>query len=267
MPERFNNAPLVELVSELRWGGIALGASDVSQAMISPAGQHEEFFMRFGSKVGALGYERIERLVPPGFLVPQFQPTYRFRKRGPEQGTTVYQVGSGVFTANITPPYHSWKQFRPVVEHGVECLLETRNDAERQTEFSQVLRYINAFGRKFTRTRSAARFVEEVLGFTVNLPKAVRFEIEGGADPKILLQLSIPLRSDRQLNAFLAEGITGGEQALIMDLSIVTQNSIVANRDSVMAAFDLAHDIIHRVFIGLTQEISEEMEPVGEETE
>ena len=52
------------------------------------------------------------------------------------------------------------KQCRPVVEAGVECLLETRNASELQSPFAPaILRYIDAFGSKFTERRSVASFV------------------------------------------------------------------------------------------------------------
>jgi len=106
MPKRFKNPPLVELIAELRWGtaGIVAGPQGAPQLVMATGSQYEEFFMRFGSKIAALGYERIERIIPPGFPAPPFQATYRFRKKEPEQGTTLYQVGGGVFSANITPP-------------------------------------------------------------------------------------------------------------------------------------------------------------------
>src|SRR5271166_1956846 len=150
MPKRFKTPPLVELAAEIRWGAAAMPqAQGQGQVIVLAPGQLEEFFMRFSSSVGALGYDRVERIIPPGFPTPPFQATYRFRKKEQEQelGTTLYQVGGGVFTANITPPYHSWQHFRPVVERGAECLLDTRNPSEKEMPFAPaILRYIDAFG-------------------------------------------------------------------------------------------------------------------------
>lgn len=270
MSERFKNPPLVELVAELRWGsgGIVAGPPGAGQVVMVTAGQYEEFFMKFGSKIGTLGYERIERIIPPGFPAPAFQATYRFRKKQPEQGTTIYQVGGGVFSANITPPYHSWEQFRPVVEQGVECLLETRNTSELQTPFAPaILRYIDAFGSKFTEGRSVASFIQDTLGFKVSLPESLRSEMAPNAEAKPLLQLAIPLKSRQQMNLVLAEGIVAGEQAIVMDVSVLHETAIPPNTKDVMASFDTAHDSIHRVFVGVTQKLFPIMEPIeGEAT-
>jgi uncharacterized protein (TIGR04255 family) len=266
MPERFRNPPLVELAAELRWGTGGSVAPTPGQPMLLPTfGQHEEFFMRFGTGVGAFGYDRIERLIPAGFLTPPFQATYRFRKKQPEQGTTLYQVGGGVFTANITPPYHSWKQFRPVVQQGVECLIKTRSDQEKDIPFGPaILRYIDAFGPKFTEGRSAIAFVRDVLGFNVDLPGAVKAEIAPNAAIKAVLQFSFQLHSGQQMSLVLGEGMVAGEQAIVMDISLITEAAIQATVHDVMDTFDASHEVIHRAFVGMSEKLFHIMEPVAE---
>jgi uncharacterized protein (TIGR04255 family) len=267
MAERFKYPPLVELAAELRWAslGLLVSKTPTPTAMtFAASGQYEDFFMRFGSRVGALGYERVERIVPPGFPALPFQAIYRFRKKEPEEGTTIYQVGGGVFTANITPPYHSWEQFRPVVERGVECLLSTRNPAEEHMPFGAViLRYINAFGAKFTQERSAESFVQEVLGFAVDLPRSIRAEMVDGGAPKMNLQLDIPLPG-RRMSITLGQGVVGGEESLIMDLTVITEDPVAANVHDIMAAFDTSRGAIHRVFLGVTQKLLQIMQPIEE---
>jgi len=266
MSERYKHPPLVELAAEVRWGPGGQSPGVVSSALA--ASQYEEFFMRVGSKVATLGYDRFERLVPPGFASLPFQVIYRFRKGEKEQGSAIYQVGAGVFTANITPPYHSWKQFRPVVEKGVELLLETRNESERETPFSStILRYIDAFGSRFTRGSSVAGFVQDILGFSISLPAPVRSEMAPDKEAKPSLQLAIPLKSSQEMALALAEGTVGGERTVIMDIFVTNESQISATKDDVMTSFDTAHDAIHRVFVGVTEKLSDIMEPIeGDDT-
>jgi uncharacterized protein (TIGR04255 family) len=265
MPERFKHPPLIELVAEVRWGEMTPPGGRIVLA----TSQHEEFFMRFGSKVGTLGYDRFDRLIPPGFAALPFQAIYRFRKEEhKERGSTIYQVGTGVFSANITPPYQSWRQFRPVVEKGIELLLQTRNASESEMPFTPtILRYINAFGSKFTRGRSAANFVQEILGFTVSLPEAVQSEMAPNAEAKPSLQLAFPLKSNQEMALVLADGIVGGERAVLMDISVTNEAPIAANRDDVMTSFDTAHEAIHRMFVGVTKKLSDIMEPIEGEND
>jgi uncharacterized protein (TIGR04255 family) len=263
MPERFRYPPLVELIAELRWGS-PLPAARPPNLMMLATGTHEEFFMRFGSRVVALGYEQVERLVPPGFPALPFQAIYRFRKKAaPEQGTTVYQVGTGVFSANITPPYHSWEEFRPVVEDGVRILLETRNPAERELPFtSATLRYIDAFGKQFTEGRSPAVFIREALGFELKPPPAVCDEVAPNGEIRPSIQLQIPLKLGQQMSLALGEGSVSGEEAVVMDITVSNESSIAPNTSDAMVLFHSAHDVCHRVFVGTTRKLSHIMQLV-----
>jgi uncharacterized protein (TIGR04255 family) len=265
MPERYRYPPLVELIAELRWGS-PLPAAQPQNVIVLATGSHEEFFMRFASRAGALGYQQVERLLPPGFPASPFQAIYRFRKQAPEKGTTVYQVGTGVFSANITPPYHSWEDFKPVVEEGVRILLETRNPAEKEQPFTSAsLRYIDAFGKKFTEGRSTDAFIRDVLGFEVKPPAAVLNE-GANAGIKPSLQLQIPLKSGQQMSLTLAEGAVSGEEAVVMDITVSSDGPIAPSAPDAVAVFQSAHDICHRVFVGTTRKLSHIMQLIEGES-
>jgi uncharacterized protein (TIGR04255 family) len=266
MRERFKNPPLVELIAELRWdsGGVLRRSAEplaAGQILLAVAGQHEEFFMRFGSKAGAVGYDLFERVVPQGFPAMPFQVIYRFRKKGQEQGTTLYQVGPGVFSANSTPPYRFWNDFEPVLRQGIQLLLETRNPAEREMSFTGAsLRYINAFGARFTEGRSMAVFIRDVLGFVVELPAPVKDEIPAEKEIKPSLQLLIPLKSGQEMALRLTDGLVSGEQAVIMDLAVSTADHTQPRESDLMAIFNTAHEVAHRVFVGVTRKLFDKME-------
>jgi uncharacterized protein (TIGR04255 family) len=267
MHERYRHPPLVELIAELRWGS-PVPARHPQSAFLLATGSYEEFFMRFGSRAGALGYERVERLVPPGFPAAPFQAIYRFRKKAPEEGTTVYQVGAGVFSANITPPYHSWREFRPVVEEGVRILLDTRNPSEKDMPFTSAsLRYIDAFGNKFTEGRSTEAFIGDVLGFVVEPPAAVRGESVADAEIRPSVQLLIPLKSGQRMSLAIGEGLVSGEEAVVMHMTGIGNGPIPPTTVDAMTVFETAHEVIHRIFVGITIKLSPIMELVeGDET-
>jgi uncharacterized protein (TIGR04255 family) len=267
MPERYKYPPLVELVAELRWGS-GLPAAPPQNVIVLATGSHEEFFMRFGSRAGALGYGQVERLVPPGFPASSFQAIYRFRKNAPEQGTTLYQVGTGVFSANITPPYRSWEEFGPVVEQGLRILLETRNPAEKELPFtSATLRYINAFGKQFLERRSTTLFIRDILGFELKPAPAVCDEVAPRGEIRSAIQLQVPLKSGQQMSLGLGEGSVSGEDAVVMDITVSSEGSLQPNTSEIMTVLHSAHDVCHRVFVGTTRKLSQIMQPVeGEET-
>jgi uncharacterized protein (TIGR04255 family) len=225
--------------------------------------------MRFGSKAGAIGYDLVERVMPHGLPALPFQQViYRFRRKDQEQGTTVYQVGAGVFSANITPPYRFWEDFEPVLKKGVGLLLETRNPSEKEMPFTTArVRYINAFGSRFTEGRSTAAFVRDVLGFVVEPPTPVRDEIAPDKEAKPALQLIIPLKSGLQMSLSLSEGLVSGQEAVVMDLLVSNEAHTQPTESDVMAVFKAAHEVAHRVFVGTTKKLSHIMELIeGDET-
>jgi uncharacterized protein (TIGR04255 family) len=277
MRERYRYPPLVELIAELRWGsGDVISPAAAGQraggVLLGLSGQHEEFFTRFASKAGTIGFDLVERVIPPGFPALPFQVVYRFRKKGQiegqEQGTTLYQVGPGVFSANSTPPYRFWDDFEPVLEQGIRLLLESRTPAEKDLPFTgATLRYINAFGAKYTRGQSMPAFVRDILGFAVDLPTTVQEEIPPDREAKPSLQLMIPLKSGQEMNLILTEAIVKSEQALLMDLAVYTQTRTPPIESGVITVFQTAHEVAHRVFVGITKKLSDVMELIeGDET-
>jgi uncharacterized protein (TIGR04255 family) len=272
MRERFRHPPLVELIAELRWSGVRVPAGQPQGAgpiLMALSSQHEEFFMRFGSRAGAIGYDLIERIIPHGLpALPFQQAIYRFRRKDQEQGTSVYQVGAGIFSANITPPYRFWADFKPVLERGVELLLETRNPTEKDTPFTSArVRYVNAFGSRFTEGRSTAAFMRDVLGFVVETPPPIRDEMASDKEANPSLQLIIPLKSGLQMTLILIEGLVRGQQAVIMDLTVSNEAHTQPSKTPVMAIFETAHEVAHRVFVGTTKKLAHIMELIeGDET-
>jgi uncharacterized protein (TIGR04255 family) len=268
---RFGKPPLVELIVELRWAAPPIvlpagGAAGMLPGSVVASTGYEELFMRFGARAAAEGYSGFERLVPPGFPLVPFQPVYRYRKTTPEPGTTLYQLGVGLFSANITPPYKSWQAFRPIVEKGVAILLECREGSEKDSAFDMAsLRYIDAFKPDLTQGRGAFRFLTEVLGFTVKLPEAIQRQTAPDVAIRPVLQFSIPLKTGLLMNLNVGEGTADGQEAVITDTSVLAGKEVPAGLATVMIALDSAHDAIHETFLGITQNIYELMEPKHED--
>jgi uncharacterized protein (TIGR04255 family) len=266
MTTSFKNAPLVELIAELRWNDAA------SPALAPVAGgirvqfggnNHETLYMRFGAELYQQGFQNAERLIPPGFPVVNSQPVYRF-KSSDKKLPVLYQVGPGLFTANATPPYRHWAEFRPVVRSGVVALLGAREDAEQAAPFSALsLRYIDAFRPPLTRDLDVGRFLGEVLGINVVLPDAITKHLAKGASIKPFLQVTVPMES-LSLAMTFAEGGVNGAPAIVMDSNVTTVEPIGPDVDEVMAMFERAHDVIHDIFLSMTKGIENEMEPTGD---
>lgn len=262
----FNNAPLVEIVAELRW-------TPPNQHMLTPqvnggvpvsifvSNDFEEFFMRFGGECYQHDFKRTERLVPSGFPSIVGQPVFRYKKGSEE--SELYQVGPGLFTANATPPYKSWNEFSPVVKNGVDALLLARNPAEKEVAFSKVsLRYIDAFGPSLTKGMPLEDFVSEVLGFKVGLPLPVSSLIAQGQKAKVFVQLNFATANGMSVNVTVGEGQANNSPVVILDTTVSSITPVDPNADSVMAALATARSIIHDMFVKITENIHSEMNPI-----
>ncbi len=270
MATRFKHPPLVEVIAELRWtAGVKTSTTDtgateirvpISAAALSRA---DEFLMRFASAVGEQGYSQVERLLPPGVPAIPFQPMYRFRKRELIPITsTLYQLGAGIFSVNITPPYQSWSDFRPVVHQGLSALLRCRSEDERETPFTQLtLRYIDAFRENLLQNLSPRDFLRDVLGFQVAVPDAVSSLVAKGAQIVPQVNLTAPLQSGARMSLTVGEGRVNNEFAVILDTSIQDTRATKPALDTVMSAFDAAHDVLGEMFQKITKKLHPLMEP------
>ena len=268
MPTTFKNAPLVELIAELRWNP-PMGDSAGQQAAagiavhLDTSGQYETLYMQFGAIVATRGFNRFERVVPPGFPAIGYSPVYRYRKGTSEAGGALYQLGVGIFTANITPPYNSWEAFRPIVQEGVESLLDAleRTPGMNKDFHGLSLRYIDAFKENLTGGRTANSFLPDVLQVRLSLPGALTRACTDMAGVKPTLQLQIPIQlGTMHLN--LGDGKVAGEDAIIMDtIARSTRQLSSSNVKTIMAEFDAAHDVVHQVFFDLTAGLHKMMGP------
>ncbi len=262
MSSTLENAPLVELIAELRWDSQAALRAPVAGGaghafMANSAGALDGFFMRFGGAVSILGYSESERLVPVQFPTFAHQPIYRFKQKGDGETRSLYQVGGGIFSANAVPPYRSWSTFEPVVRKGVDALLKSRNDNEATSPFTAIsLRYIDAFGPDLTGDRSVNEFFSQVLGVSIGVPEALAQHLRTEASITPVLQLQIPMKDSMVMSVSLGEGVANGKKAIMMDTSVATTLAVPADIDEVVNVFNIAHEAIARSFLQLTRPIA-----------
>lgn len=260
----FKKAPLVELIAELRWGDTAPVQQTAPLLMHGMGPDLDQFFMSFGGEVYQHGFQRAERLVPPGFPVFPFQPVFRYRKNSSADNSVLFQVGSGLFSANAVPPYRSWTTVRDTVRTGVDSLIKIRLPSERDRPFSVLsLRYINAFGPDLTKGHDIAGFISNVLGFGLSFPSGILTKIKKDSSIRPQIQFTASLEDGSSITFLVGEGAVNNEPRVIMDVTVTNTQLISPVLDTVMAAFTNARNIIHHIFIELTRPIQDLLEPVG----
>jgi uncharacterized protein (TIGR04255 family) len=265
----FRNAPLVEIVSELRWqpapGEIVEPIQATPGSLVPPfmlgTNNLETFFHRFGGELYQRGFQLTERLYPAGFPTPLGQVSCRYRSNDPAKATILYQVGAGIFSANATPPYRSWSIFAPEVRLGVEILLQTRDESEKELRFHALsLRYINAFRSNLIGGRNALAFLKEVLNIELSVPNSILKHVTPGAVYNPYLALGLPV-SGGSLQMKIGEANIAGTMGMLLDMIFTSTDPIEPVADPIMSRFDAARAIIHDVFVNLTESIRDKMEP------
>lgn len=181
----YQNAPLVELIAEIHW--------KIPQVKSIPGAYLDPYFEIIREKFDEWARERelgkVETLIPKDFpseLLPN-KPHHRFR-RGPDRWP-LYQLGPGLMTANIVPPYNGWAAFRNHLAAGFEALVKFYPLGTELPVSRVELRYINAFRKKHGLT-SYQQFINDHLSLpctpgnnffgshvTDNTEPTIRFEV------------------------------------------------------------------------------------------
>lgn len=263
MSESVENAPVIEVIAELRWRPLAVPEglfSGPGPKMIPPplGGRTHEFFGRLSDRMCALGYTKTTRLVPEPFPMLVQQPVLRFE--APENGRpkSLYHVGPGLFSANAVPPYESWSSaFSATVARGVEALLATRDAAEKDVLFEGVtLRYLDAFGPVLTEGRDSLDFIREVLGISVDLPAALTQHLHDGATWKPFLQFHLPVGDGLVMSIAIGDGFANDQPTVLMDWSLSCSYPVKPDAAEVMNVLNHAHDLIYRSWKEMMKPIS-----------
>lgn len=262
---------MIELLTELRWlpPGLAMPGQLTPQMIQFPTAlfanlskSAENFYAKFGNILGAEGFTHSERLVPHGFPPMPFAPVYRYSQSGTRPGEPVFQLGPGVFSAHITPPYKSWDKFRPYVEIGVKALLQARGESERDAQFTNAtVRYLDCFTEAYLEGRSESRFLTEVLGIEINPGPAILKQLAEGKEITPSLQLSIPLTEERTMELSLAHGVTPVASGLIMNTAVTTARGLPPVQVDVMRFLDDSRVIISDTFVEMTRKLQPLMKP------
>ena len=222
---------------------------------IPPASSTEEFFMRFGGAVHAGGHTLTERLVPPGFPVLPFQPVYRFRSsQAGSAAVAFFRWVRGCFPPMLFLHMNPGLHFVPVVQEGVRALLETRSRNEMEKPITLAsLRYIDAFQAVHTEGRDISRFLSEIFGISVTIPKALSQHLRPESVAKPIIQLQIPMTNGAMMTLGIGEGMANAQPAILMDTCVSSSFDIPSNLDGIMQTLDSAHNAIDKSFFRIDQ--------------
>lgn len=255
----YENAPLVEVIAELRWNIQRL--ESLPNAAIDP--HFAAFDAEISAKLSSDGFGTIETLVPPN--VPIELVANRVLKRfRPEAGKwPVFQIGPGIFAVNVVPPYGGWARFRPTLEKGLQYLFDSYPFADKSLHLRQFeLKYIDAFTERlgFHDMRS---FLRDYSNFNITLPQGI-WDAGSETEPVLMQgEVSLPLKSLLNSRGIVrvGSGQTNNQDAALLELAVRRSGSL--DRSEIMKWMDDAHSVLRAWFQLVTnEEMKKRMGPV-----
>ena len=244
----FDNAPLVEVIAELRWQTVPISTV--------PGGSVDPFFdstlNALRAELSALGLQ-FEELVVPAEIPKELltgKATNRFRS-GPNQWP-LFQIGPGIFTANITPPYDGWTTFVPFLRNGLDKLFASYPASSQTMKLEAItLKYVDAFTAAHGR-QDAWDFLSEGLGFSIVPPaELIDDELVNGGPRDGILAMSFnaakPLGSTLNIN--ISNGTKDNAPATIFQIGMTSNlGKSAPNLDNVVSWFNDAHEVLSKSF-------------------
>jgi len=259
----YENAPLVELIVEVRWPVKTIGVPGAPPIVGDTSATFDLWFQQLTVALREEGFQELERLVPHDTPPFAHQPVFRYRQPG--ERFPIYQFGHGIFTINAGPPnYVSWKSFRPTVKTGLEALIDAK-PSELQSFTNASLRYIDSFGDELRNGLSNFIFMRDELGVTVSIPQKL---LEMAADeseiaPTIALKMPLATDDKATLTFQVAEGRIGSATGsnTIMDMVYAVARPVPMKSDETIQVLDRGYDVVHEWFEKLTEKITDRMKP------
>lgn len=242
----YTRAPLVEVIAEVHWQLKPIPTSP--EAKIDP--YFELFKEQFLGWSSNKGFRHHEQLVPKEIPIELLADQVHLRLRTEQGRWPLYQIGPGVLTCNIVPPYKGWPEFRPHLDSGVGALFDHYPLSNKTLRVSRVeLHYINLFTSDLG-LDDYARFVGEELGAPSALPQQIREDyVASGLTTVIDSRFQCRKPANSQGAIRISPGNANNRPAVVLELicrklpgpSVETHNSLIG-------WFDEAHLAIRSWF-------------------
>ncbi len=236
----YKKAPVVEVIAEVLWELKPILGADLAYDPFLDL-LSETFFEE--AKKNAFGV--VERIVPSQVPIEMLahKPVFRIRKQ--KDQWPLYQLGPGIFTANITPcsdkpEYEGWKSFTPTLTDGIELLFSSFPSAEKHLKPKALrLVYINVFGKEHG-YENQRQFLKDGLEFNVALPEAL---IEGHVEGDEVLSVSefifdLKTLKGSQASLKVGKGTHKDQEAIIVESRITKKlESLPIGKDDIVQWF------------------------------
>ena len=243
----YENAPLVEVIVELRWNLHPIQSFPNAAIDIN----YDTFISKLTDNLHRIDYTHIEDLIPND--VPKEFLAHNVVRRFREKlhSWPVIQAGPGVFTINIVPPYNGWGVFKEIVENCISIFFESYPVNQDTFKFKSVeLRYVDAFTKQHGLDNPKA-FMKNELDLVPAFSNRLLDLAKEGPD-SFLNQGVIEFPVSDLENSVAAikygTGTTGDKEAVILENRVTKTGNIPTDLKEVLSILDQSHMITNSIF-------------------
>lgn len=245
----YEDAPLVEVIAEVRWQ--LLPIASMPGAALDPLFErcHQELLKNLEKN----GFPYLERLVPPEVPHEMLSGKPIFRCRRAAESWPLVQLGPGILTINITPPYEGWAEFRSSIETAIRSADKAFGfDSNFLAIENCEVRYIDAF-TKLHGMHDPISFLVDDLSMQISPPTKVIEKLKSdGASvlPSVNFRFPVKDRDNDFIILSASNGSSNNMDAVIYDLRMLHSgpSKEVQSADQVLTWMDDAHEHLHIAF-------------------
>lgn len=243
----YKKAPLIEVIVEIHWALKPLGSAP--NAAIDP---YYDLFREAFLENCKAELPIVEQLVPAEIPAEFVSDQPHLRLRPEKAGWPLVQIGPGVMTINIVPPYAGWAEFKRFIERAFDLLYRSYPMAKKTLQPLRAhLRYIDVFDAKYG-LDGFSNFVDTHLGAA----KPIRPEVveELAENPKEItyttdsrFAVKSPVGSTARVR--IVPGQSGGRDAVVLELHCDgPMSGGYQLKETLLSWYDEAHTTLHVLF-------------------
>ena len=251
MSERLANAPLVEVIFEMRW----LLTQKAPNVHVDP--HYSLLIGRLYDRIWEKNYPYHEKL--PTSTMPEEMAGYviQHRFRVEKEKWPLVQLGPGIITLNETEGYE-WSDFERRLKKLIKAFLESYPDRSKLKISELSIRYLDAI--PFNYSANPLEYLESTMGIVANVPADLFEDTDTGENPYAFnILLSFPQKSPEGTSFIrVGRGQKNGGDAILFETGVKSKGDNVPQElDEICSWINNSHELTSNWFKKLFKELME----------
>ena len=227
-PSQLPNAPLAEVVFEIRW---QLKADNAPSLLWNDPG-YPILAENFTDAAAARGFNAIKRPSYGGLMAP-YSVLLRFHK-DEALPFPIWQIGPGIFAANDSAGYE-WNSFRTLAVNGAKALLSSypKMKTFKLQPTLLELRYIDSIDKSLIAHQDVLRFLNEQTSMNVELSSFLKKKPLGKLSSASLdFSFAVSGLRDTAFNVRVGNARIENKETIILTSKVLTKSAKIIGGDT-----------------------------------